>query len=190
MVDLHMPELRQMTPNSSHGDPGQDFVTLFLAHQPRIYAFIISLMPNRSDADDVLQETGLTLYQKFPTFQPGTDFVAWACRIAQYKVLDFGKRRGRDRLKFSTEILELIADEHLQRGEQVKLQLAALDGCLAKLPSRDRELLGQCYRSKTTTKAVAEALGRPVDTIYKGLRRIRSLLHDCIQRALAQELRP
>jgi RNA polymerase sigma-70 factor (ECF subfamily) len=185
-----MPELRQMTSNSTDCDPGQDFVALFLAHQPRIYAFIISLVPNRSDADDLLQETGLTLYQKFPTFEPGTDFVAWACRIAQYKILDFGKRRGRDRVRFSTEILELIADEHLQRSEQIKLRLTALDGCLAKLPARDRELLGQCYQSKTTTKEVAEAIGRPVDTIYKGLRRIRSLLYDCIQRALAQELHP
>jgi RNA polymerase sigma-70 factor (ECF subfamily) len=185
-----MPKLDKMIPISTHGDPGQDFVALFLAHQPRIYAFIVSLVPNRSDADDLLQETGLTLYQKFPTFQPGTDFVAWACRIAQYKILDFGKRRGRDRLKFSTEILELIADEHLQRSEEVKSRLTALDGCLAKLPARDRELLAHCYRSKMTIKAVAESLGRPIDTIYKGLRRIRTLLYDCIQRSLARELHP
>jgi RNA polymerase sigma-70 factor, ECF subfamily len=175
---------------TNRSDSSQDFVALFLAHQSRIYAFIVSLMRNRSDADDVLQETGLTLFQKFPTFQPGSDFVAWACRIAQHKVLDFGKRRGRDRLRFGSEMLEAIAAEYIERNEQIDLRLKALDGCMAKLPPRDRELLQRCYRSEVTIKVVAESLSRPVDTIYKGLRRIRAALHDCIQRSLAREEHP
>lgn len=163
---------------------------MFLAHQSRIYAFIVSLLRNRADADDVLQETGLTLFQKFPTFQPGSDFIAWACRIAQHKVLDFGKRRGRDRLRFGSETLELIAEAYIERNEQIGLRLKALDGCMAKLTPRDRELLEHCYRSQDTVKVAAAALCRPVDTIYKGLRRIRAALHDCIQRTLAREEHP
>ena len=82
--------LPSTTLNTHRSDPSQDFVALFLAHQARIYAFIVTLLGNRSDADDVLQETGITLFQKFSTFQPGTDFLAWACRVAKNKVMDFG----------------------------------------------------------------------------------------------------
>ncbi len=163
---------------------------MFLAHQARIYAFIVTLLGNRSDADDVLQETGITLFQKFSTFQPGTDFLAWACRVAKNKVMDFGKRRGRDRLRFDSATLELIADEYIERGEQVASRLKALDGCMAKLARSDRELLETCYRSESTTKAIAQMLNRPADTIYKALRRIRAALYDCIQRTIAREQHP
>ena len=175
---------------TDRSDPSQDFVEQFLAHQSRIYAFIVSLLPNRADADDVLQETGLTLFQKYPMFQPGTDFLAWACRVAQNKVMDFGKRRGRDRLRFGSETLELVAEEYIGRGEGIAARLRALDGCMAKLPPKDRELLQHCYRSQQTAKTVAQTMNRSADAVYKALRRIRTALYDCIQRTLAREQHP
>jgi len=41
-----------------------------------------------SDADDVLQETFLAVSRKAASFEPGSNFVAWACGIARLKVLE------------------------------------------------------------------------------------------------------
>ena len=64
-----------------------EFVSLLTASQRRLYAFICTLVIDRTDADEVLQETNLALWEQAERFEAGTDFVAWACRVAHYKVL-------------------------------------------------------------------------------------------------------
>ena len=65
----------------------EEFMRLFLSCQPRIFAFIRSLVFSRADADDVLQETALVLWEKFARFEPGTRFDRWAFRIAHFQVM-------------------------------------------------------------------------------------------------------
>ena len=60
---------------------------------------------------------------------------------------------------------------------------------MEKLPAKDRALVERCYGRHTTIKQVADELRRPVDTIYKSLRRIRSTLLGCVTRVLAAEER-
>jgi RNA polymerase sigma-70 factor (ECF subfamily) len=64
----------------------RELVGLLSRHQRKIFAYLYTLVPNRADADDLLQETCLTIYEKFDEFEDGTDFVAWANRIAWWKV--------------------------------------------------------------------------------------------------------
>jgi RNA polymerase sigma-70 factor (ECF subfamily) len=64
----------------------------------------------------------------------------------------------------------------------------ALRSCLQKLSSTDRQLVQHCYSdSRTTFRRAAEVLGRPVNTVYKALNRIRKALYDCIERTVAVE---
>src|SRR5947199_7816436 len=80
---------------------GKAFLRLFLQNERRLYAYIVTLLPNRTDADDVLQEASLVMWDKFDDQHPPDDFAAWGCRIAYYKVLDFCKKRHRSRVLFS-----------------------------------------------------------------------------------------
>jgi RNA polymerase sigma-70 factor (ECF subfamily) len=60
--------------------------------------------------------------------------------------------------------------------------------CLDKLPDKDRQLVRYCYGdSRATFKTVAQELGRPVNTVYKALNRIRKSLMQCIERTLSVE---
>ena len=53
----------------------------------------------------------------------------------------------------------------------------ALRGCLKKLPENDRHLVDRCYGdSRQSFKTAAEELGRPINTVYKALNRIRRAL--------------
>ena len=70
---------------------GREFVSLITANQRRIYAYILTLVPNFNDADDVMQETTATMWERKKDFQPGTDFVAWGARIAYFKILEYRK---------------------------------------------------------------------------------------------------
>lgn len=174
-------------PDKSERSAEGQLVPLFLAHQARIYSFIVSLVANRSDAEDLLQETGLVLHQRFAEFQQGTSFLNWACQIAYHKVLDLRKNRSRHPLHFDSNFVEVMAEHQLCNNEVFLERQAALLNCLEKLPGKDRQLVDRCYHSGVTVRSVAEQLGRPVDTLYKSLRRIRGNLFDCITRTLSGE---
>ena len=53
------------------------------------------LIANHNDADDIMQETTIVMYEKFDSFEKGSDFLSWANTIAKYKTLEFLKKRKR-----------------------------------------------------------------------------------------------
>src|SRR5262249_11564165 len=168
---------------------GTWFVGLFLKNERRLYAYILTLLPNRADADDVLQEASLVMWDKFDEQHPPDDFAAWGCRIAYFKVLDFCKKSQRSRVRFSQAMLERIAETAVEHADALQLdeRREALSGCIEKLRPADRELLGRRLAEGATTQSTAAQLGRSVDAVYKALAKIRQALFDCVTRTLAKE---
>jgi RNA polymerase sigma-70 factor (ECF subfamily) len=165
----------------------QQFLRAFTLHEPAIRAFVRRLVPARADADDVLQETAIVLWEKFGEFRPGGDFRAWACGIARFKVLAWLRDRGRRRLVLADDVVEALADEAAEHESLLDRQRAALEACFAKLPPDDRELLARAYQPETKIHEVAATSGRTVGGFYQWLHRLRRLLLDCIERELTRE---
>ncbi|WP_414660671.1 sigma-70 family RNA polymerase sigma factor [Horticoccus sp. 23ND18S-11] len=88
---------------------GEAFTRLLLQHQKRIAGLIFSLVPRGADADDAMQETCAVLWRKFGEFEPGTDFRAWALRIARFQMLNHYRRRQRAQARLSDETIEALA---------------------------------------------------------------------------------
>src|SRR5258705_766934 len=97
--------------NPANGEPSdvdrEEFARLFSRNARRIYGFIMTLVFNHHDAEEVFQNTNVILWNKFADFQPGTNFFAWASRIAYYEVLSLMKQQRRSRT-FSDEALQLL----------------------------------------------------------------------------------
>jgi RNA polymerase sigma-70 factor, ECF subfamily len=170
-------------------EKGKHFLTLFLQNSRRFYGYILTLLPNRADADDVLQDASLVMWDKFDDTHPPDDFAAWGCRIAYFKVLDFYKKKGRSRVQFSQALLERIAETAIEQSAALQLdeRRAALAACLEKLNTRDRDLLSRRMAEGASTQSTAAQVGRSVDAVYKALAKIRQALFDCVTRTLAQE---
>jgi RNA polymerase sigma-70 factor (ECF subfamily) len=93
------------------------FCELLTLHQGQLHGYILALLGNRADADDLFQATSLVLWRKFDTFQPGTSFFAWARRTAEFEVLNFVKRQDRSHfVSFREELLDALAatESHIQ----------------------------------------------------------------------------
>ena len=165
--------------------PPVEFLTLWTAHARRVSSYIYSMVPNWSDADDLLQETSVVVLQKFDQFQPGTSFSAWACKIAYLKVLEFHKRRrpleGRDDLFW-----QALHVDATQFAEGLDQRLEALAECLKLLPGKDRKLLELRYRSECPIPAVAKKVGRTLGAVYKALERAHKALLDCVRRKMLE----
>lgn len=166
------------------------FIRLFMAHERRIYTYILALLPNRADADDVLQETSVVLWRKFDQYTPGTSFTAWAFAVARNKVMTHRQTRQRSRLKFDQSLIDALSAQLEQRASELDRRHELLAECIDQLAPRDRDLIRRRYEPGATVKAVAEAVGRPVQGLYKAFQRIEDTLHDCVTRKRRLEDQP
>lgn len=167
--------------------PSEEFVQQFTVHQRRLYLFILSQLASTQDAEEVLQETNLVIWSKYHQFDVKTNFFAWAARIATYEILKHRQRRRSDKLRFSDEFVEAVSRDVQERSDEFEQRRAALELCLQKLRPDDRQLIHQRYQPGNRGKHLAADLGRPANSVYQSLGRIRRSLLECIQRRLAVE---
>jgi len=163
------------------------FLRSFTAQEPAIRAFVRRLVPTRADADDVMQEVSVVLWEKFDSFREGADFRAWAFGVARFEVLAWLRDKGRDRLVLNEDVVTQLADEAAVVEPRLERQREALEACIEKVAPDQRALLMQAYQPDTRIQEVALGSGRTVPGFYQWLHRMRKLLLDCIRRALAQE---
>jgi RNA polymerase sigma-70 factor (ECF subfamily) len=167
--------------------PGQDeFLRLFSRFSRRIYQFILTLVMRHSDAEDIFQETCLVLWRKFDTYDPEGSFYGWACRIAYLEVMQLRRKTGRLQL-LSEESLSALADQALAQADRLDARQRALEECLQRLESSDRDLIQQRYHERRVPKEIAEVQSRSVYSVYRALARVHTILMNCVQRRLVHE---
>src|SRR4051812_34074495 len=131
------------------------FVRLLGQNQRRIFLYIMSLVPNWNDAEEIIQETNLVLWREFSRFHPGTNFAAWACKVAFHQVLAWRKRVRRDRLEFSPGFLEAVAEEASSASDALEERSQSLSRCIERLPEDRRKLLRLRYGDGLSIGAIA-----------------------------------
>jgi RNA polymerase sigma-70 factor, ECF subfamily len=165
----------------------EQFVQQLTGCQTRLYAYIRMLLPCHDDAADVLQETNLVLWRKADEFVDGTEFGAWACRVAHFQVLARLRDVQRDRHVFDPELLGCLADEAETLSAQMDSRCRALRLCMIRLTERERELLGHRYDLGRSIKEIALEFGQSPGAVATSLYRIRHELLQCIQKNLGEE---
>ena len=163
-------------------DRQAEFVRLLTQHSSRLFGFVLALCVNRSDADDIFQNTSVVLWEKFDTYEPGTNFLAWACRIAYFEALY--DRRKTSRVKtLSDAAWQALASDALATTADPQDHQETLAECLAQLKPADRELLRQKYFSQQSVAEIAAGCAKSIHSIYRALSRIHDTLRHCMQRS-------
>ena len=163
------------------------YVRQLTGFQNRLYAYIYSLVGNSDSARDVLQETNAVLWQKAQQYDPERPFPAWALGMALNQVRAARTRFGRDRLVFHDEkTLEALSDDWLTDApSDVEI---AMDGCIERLSSRNRDVVDRYYRQDESLSSIAQTLSRTANAVGVMLHRIRRTLAECIQRTCTTNL--
>jgi RNA polymerase sigma-70 factor (ECF subfamily) len=169
----------------------QRFTSLLIDHQEVIRSFIISQIPGSPDVRDILQEVNMVLWEKQKSFQAGTNFGAWACTVARYKVLEHRRKEARRSglLVFNDELSRVLAAEVQEREpDALEEQRWALEQCLAKLSPSNRRLLQARYASPAGALArLSDETGRTRESLRVTLSRIRSSVRRCVRGLLTLE---
>src|SRR5215207_8612695 len=129
------------TDPNSEAEARKRLMALMTRHQRQIFSYIYVLVPNRADAEDLLQETSLVICEKFNEFKEGTDFVAWACQIAYWRVRYSRQKFARSKVLFNQDIVDVVAQTASNMADELDDRHEALARCLQQLHPRDRELL-------------------------------------------------
>jgi RNA polymerase sigma-70 factor (ECF subfamily) len=158
------------------------FVRLMAEHQGRLYAYILSLVGDPDRANDVLQETNVVLWRDSREFQPGSNFKAWAFRVAHFQVMAFRQRQIRDRLVFEDDLVEALAFGAREADEVFEARQERLAGCLEKLAPAHREMVRRRYAEGLSVQAIAEDRGMTPNAAMQALFRIRQSLIQCVSR--------
>ena len=133
----------------------------------------------------------MVLWKDYTRFQLGTSFVKWTSVIALNQVRKFRRNQHRRPAILSDGVVEMLATEAVERSDLLDARRSALHHCIDRLREPDRDLVRQCYSGAyATLRDAAERLGKPTNTVYKAMGRIRRTLHDCINRTLAGEGSP
>ena len=150
----------------------EDYTRLLVAHQRRIYGFIYTLVHDHSATDDILQEVAALLWKKFETFEVGTDFAAWAMRVARYKVLEWRRKQQRLPLPIDEELLldlaakaeEAHMSDDLGRRDALGIRIASVVAGKANDVDLVVRQVGQ--RPEASVEAAGERVRMALDTSH------------------------
>lgn len=161
----------------------QRFLSLFLRSEREVFRYVAALVPNVADAEDIVQQTALALWEKFDSYDPNQPFTPWACRFALNKTRQWMERRQRWQALLQNGLAEELAQRREELRPELEVRLKHLEGCIGKLPGEQRSLVERYYYHRTGIDSVAGNSGRSVEATYKALQRIRASLQVCIENA-------
>jgi RNA polymerase sigma-70 factor (ECF subfamily) len=146
-----------------------------LPHIDRLFRLAMWFERNRSEAEDLVQETMMQALRSFHRFQPGTNCRAWLTTILQHVRSNRRRARGRsplvedpdDRIAQTVPFVPPVPQELMDED--------ILDA-LARVPASFQEVIVLCDVEELSYKEIAEALAIPIGTVMSRLHRGRALL--------------
>ncbi len=162
------------------------FFRLYNGAQKRVYSYLLMLVHNHNDAEDLLQETASILWEQFHKFDKQRSFAAWAIGIARNKALDFLKSKRISRPLFNDAFYDDISKLAESESENTDRRFKALRNCVKKLSTLDQNLINLRFEKGIPVKKLSQVSGHSVDAIYKRISRIYGALRKCINGTLIQ----
>ncbi len=174
-------EFQRPTPEELHTTEVQG---LFIKYQPVVRGYVLSMVPDFSMADDVMQETFLVVSRKAANFEIGSSFPAWVKTIARFKVLE-AIRANRGRHDYlSEEVIDALSFENHEFPTEVDHRLGLLAECIEQLaPQAKRSILFR-YHNDHRPPEIASRMGCTTQSVNVMLSRARTFLRECVLRRM------
>ncbi len=154
----------------------KDFVTEAMPHFSNVRKMALHLARNKTDAEDLLQETFMQAWKSFGKYKLGTNCRAWLFKIL-FNRYNYNRRRrytkakyfqGADEFVFLNTHSSAPVPEHLTNKEVIR--------ALRKIPKHYRVAVVLVDVHEFSYKETARALSVPIGTVMSRLNRGRKLL--------------
>lgn len=158
------------------------FAALYQRTSAKLYGICLRLLGSEAEAQDVLQDVYVTVWQKAHRFDPSkASPITWLCVLARNRCID-RLRRGVQRGE-ELEAASDIEDDSLSAFDLVEQQqqTARLSGCLDQLDEQARRMIRAAFLDGTSYPELAEREGVPLGTMKSWIRRGLQRLRGCLE---------
>lgn len=170
-------DIGELLCRTSGGDRAA-FRALYEEAGGQLFAICLRMVRDRNEAEDVLQEAFVKIWQKSYMFDPARgEGIAWLATIARNSALDRLRRPGRADQPYD-ELAVAELDTHFDSYDTATA--ADLRNCLQSLRSEYHKAIVLAYMNGMTHEELAKALGHPLGTIKSWLRRGLEQLKGCM----------
>ena len=164
-----------------------EFLKLFVRHEQEIYAYILTLVPNLHDADDLFQDGMAVMWKKFDQFQQGTNFAAWGVKIMHYQILDYRKKLARcKQVMIDNSLFEVLVNYMPTAQDNLAQRIDALRRCQTLLDNRYKRIIKMRYERNIPVEEIASYMKLSRRHIYHILGKINGMLLRCMRRTMAE----
>lgn len=177
---------RSESPTQVEG-PCAEVVRYFALEQPKLRAYIRSLVFDPGDADDVLQDVALVAIQNSHRYDDQWPLESWLIGIAKKRVLKFLEARQRQKLRFSADIIDALTELEEVEPSGADHSLDTLQVCLTKLDDTRRSLLIRRHAPGVTARALAKEIGYTDTRMSRLINGLYATLMKCVQQQLASD---
>ncbi len=181
IADAARAKLTEALLRSGKGDRSA-FEYLYRQTSAKLFGVCLRIFPERTDAEEALQDAYLTIWNKAASFESGrASPISWLVTVTRNRAIDRLRASGTARLVPVEEASEIadpapLADaQMLSRGED-----GALHGCIATLDTRDAEFIRAAFIGGATYADLAAQEAVPLGTVKSRIRRALIKLRACL----------
>jgi RNA polymerase sigma-70 factor (ECF subfamily) len=143
------------------------FDVIYKKYSVRIYSFVLGIIKSKDDAEDIVQEVFIKLWDKRESIKEYLSFKSFLFTIAYNTTISVIRKRVKEKdfvalvkskqipLEINTHNLQLEYDELKEK----------LDGAVDKLPRRQKQVYTLSRNEELTYKEIAEEMGISVNTV-------------------------
>jgi len=162
----------------------REFAQFVREHETSLFTYVLRMVGNKEDAEDITQEALLQAYRTWLQVDPNGagGYVKWCYRIAHNLAIDSVRKkkpRGVDE-----EEVERTADTRALRPEEVyehRVQAGRMKECIQELEEKYREALILRYQEDMSYEEISKVLELPVSTIETRIHRAKKMLREKLE---------
>lgn len=171
----------ELTKNFLNGDESA-FNRLAVKYQEKIYWHARRMTGNHLDADEIVQEVLMVLYNKLKTFEFKSSLYTWIYTITNTRCINFLKKKSL-RSFFS---LEDISNKNFEQNDVIdnlesKQKVEKIENALQKLPVKQREVFIMKNFDELSYEEISQITGKNVGTLkanhFHALNKIKELIN-------------
>lgn len=177
----HLVDLLKQTAEGSR----TSFAELYALTSPKLYSLAYGILRSSGEAEDVLQEIYVAVWQRADQFDPdrGTA-MTWLISLARNKSID-RLRQSRETTGEETDWTHVIDEQATpQEAAGMTQERRRLDGCIQKLEARQRGVIVEAFYSGASYAELAARLSVPIGTMKSWVRRSLLQLKTCLEQQL------
>ncbi len=148
----------------------------------KLYGVALRIFPDGSDAEDVLQDAFINVWQRAGSFDPArASPITWLVTLTRNKAIDRLRARGK-RVMTPIDAAPDLADDRPD-AETCMLSAEAdarVLACIETLPKGDAALIRTAFFEATTYADIAARAAAPLGTIKSRIRRALLKLRECL----------